>query len=99
MLKRHKALLRMIVKDLRATLAGATRADGPPHRGDLDRELERLGIAPDGTLTSLDALPNLMLEERRARATAEARLNAAASGEPRAAKLMLLVSLLVKNLL
>jgi hypothetical protein len=57
MLKRHKDLLRAIVAPLRTTLAGTAQADGAWQRGDLDRELERLGVAPDGALTPLDALP------------------------------------------
>jgi hypothetical protein len=50
MLKRHKDLLRPLVANLRVTLAGTAAADGTWQRGDLDRELERLGIAPDGAM-------------------------------------------------
>jgi len=80
MLKRHKDLLRPLVANLRATLAGAARADGTWQRGDLDRELERLGIAPDGTAIPIDALPNPTAAERRARIAADAYLAAAANG-------------------
>jgi hypothetical protein len=79
MLKRHKDLLRAIVASLRLTLAGAHAAEGPGQRGDLDRELERLGVAPNGTLTPLDTLPSVTAHERRARAAAEEFLSAAAA--------------------
>ncbi len=74
MLKRHKDLLRTLMNDLRRTLLGAPDTAGNWQRGDLDRELERLGIAPDGTLTPLDALPNPTTTERRAWRVAEAQL-------------------------
>ncbi len=70
MLKRHKDLLRSVVAQLRAALAGAANADGSWLRGDLDRELERLGIAQDGSITPLDALPQATAAERRAYAVA-----------------------------
>jgi hypothetical protein len=66
MLKRHKDMLRPLVANLRARLAGSAGADGAWQRGDLDRELERLGIAPDGGAIPLDALPNATPAERRA---------------------------------
>ena len=69
--KRHKDILRPLVAGLRRLLAGT--ADGT-RRGDLDRELERLGVAPDGRITLLDALPTLSSAERRARQMAEAEL-------------------------
>jgi hypothetical protein len=54
MQKRYNDLLCGIVTELRRTLSG-----GPNGlRGDLDRELERLGVAPDGTITPFDAVPN-----------------------------------------
>ena len=77
--KRHKDLLRTIVADLRDTLAGSADASGEWLRGDLDRELERLGIAADGASTPLDALPNPGPAERRARAAADAFIAAAAA--------------------
>jgi hypothetical protein len=43
MIKRHRDLLRVVVADLRHTLSGGSNGQ----RGDLDRELERLRIAPD----------------------------------------------------
>jgi len=46
MLKRHKDLTRTLVSELRHILVGNTHANGTMIRGDLDRELERLGIAP-----------------------------------------------------
>lgn len=84
MLKRHKDLLRPIVSELRAILLGGMNAEGPDLRGDLDRELDRLGIAPDGTRTPLDALPNPTPAEHRARAATEAILAAAIDSLPRA---------------
>jgi len=69
--KRHKDILRTLVAELRRTLAGT--ADGS-RRGDLDRALERLGIAIDGVMTPFDALPNPTPAERHARQVAEAEL-------------------------
>ena len=80
MLKRRKDLLRPLVANLRVILAGTTGADGAWQRGDLDRELERLGIAPDGTAIPIDALPNPTAAERRARIAADAYLAAAVNG-------------------
>jgi hypothetical protein len=54
--KRHKDLLRRTVGDLRRALAGGEDARGEWQRGDLDRELERLGIAPDGRRTPSSTL-------------------------------------------
>jgi hypothetical protein len=54
MIKRYRDLLRVVVADLRHTLSGrpnATNGGAGAQRGDLDRELERLGIAPDGAIT------------------------------------------------
>ena len=56
MQKRHKDLMRTLVSELRHILVGSIAANGSVLRGDLDRELERLGIAPDGTIAPLDAL-------------------------------------------
>lgn len=80
MLKRHKDLLRPLVANLRVILAGTAGAEGTWQRGDLDRELERLGIAPDGTAIPIDALPNPTAAERRARVAADAYLTAAVNG-------------------
>ena len=74
MLKAHKDQLRALVADLRHTLDRAWDADDNPVRGDLDRELERMGIAPDGTIAPLDALPNPTPADRRAHRMAEAQL-------------------------
>ncbi|MCL4509265.1 MAG: BREX-1 system adenine-specific DNA-methyltransferase PglX [Chloroflexi bacterium] len=73
MQKRQKDLLRAVVLDLRHTLAGNT-TNGKQVRGDLDRELARLGVAPDGTLTPFDIVANPATHERRARQVAEAEL-------------------------
>ena len=58
MQKRHKDLMRTLVTQLRHILVGTNAPDGTSIRGDLDRELERLGIAPDGTIIPLDAMAN-----------------------------------------
>ena len=58
MLKRYKDLMRTLVSELRHILVGNTHANGTMLRGDLDRELERLGVAPDGTLAPIDVLAN-----------------------------------------
>ena len=81
MIKRYRDLLRVVVADLRHTLSGrpnATNGGAGAQRGDLDRELERLGIAPDGAVTPFDALPNPTPAERRARRVAEAQLDSGA---------------------
>ena len=46
----------------------------PVIRGDLDRELERLGIAPDGTIIPLDAMANPAPNEQQAHRMAVAQL-------------------------
>ena len=57
MQKRHKDLLRTLVRELRHKLVGSiSPIDGTITRGNLDRELERLGIAPDGTIKPIDSL-------------------------------------------
>jgi hypothetical protein len=66
MLKRYKDLMRSLVADLRHILVGITAPDGTVRRGDLDRELERLGIAPDGTIMPFDVLANPTPGERQA---------------------------------
>src|SRR3954471_15102781 len=81
MLKRHKELLRALVGELRRTLAGSTDAKGNKIRGDLDRELERLGIAENGRVTPVDALVNPTAQERRANMVAAAELNRGISRE------------------
>ena len=81
--KRHKDVLRPLVTGLRRTLVGA--ADGSV-RGDLDRELERLGIAPDGTIVPFDTVPNPTPAERRARRVAEAELAPVPAAERKAAR-------------
>ncbi|HNS53036.1 MAG TPA: hypothetical protein PKO09_17885 [Anaerolineae bacterium] len=84
--KRQKELLRTLLTQLRRTLLGTYGASGEPVRGDLDRELERLGIAPDGTITPLDALSSPTATERRARRAAEAQLAGLPAGERPAAR-------------
>ncbi len=74
MQKRHKDLMRTLVTELRHILVGATSSDGAPIRGDLDRELERLGIAPDGIIIPLDAMTNPAPHEQQAHRMAVAQL-------------------------
>ena len=74
MQKRHKDLMRTLVSELRHILVGTSASDGTVLRGDLDRELERLGIAPDGTITPLDALANPTPNERLAHRIAVAQI-------------------------
>ena len=74
MQKRHKDLMRTLVTELRHILVGTSTSDGTVLRGDLDRALERLGIAPDGTITPLDALANATPNERLAHRIAVAQL-------------------------
>ncbi|HSH83345.1 MAG TPA: hypothetical protein VLA19_32840 [Herpetosiphonaceae bacterium] len=76
MLKRHKDLLRTLVGELRTTLAGGAATDDTWQRGDLDRELERLGVGTDGSLAPIDALYSPTPEERRARRVVDAQLEA-----------------------
>ncbi len=74
MQKRHKDLMRTLVIELRHILVGSTAQDSTVIRGDLDRELEQLGIAPDGTITPLDVLANPAPHERQAHRVAVAQL-------------------------
>src|SRR5258705_12277244 len=74
MQKRHKDLMRTLVTELRHILVGTTTSNDTVLRGDLDRELERLGISPDGTITPLDALANATPSERLAHRIAAAQL-------------------------
>ena len=81
MQKRHKDLVRTLVTELRHILVGTVASDGTVLRGDLDRELERLGIAPDGTITPLDALANATPSERLAHRIAAAQLELVAQAQ------------------
>jgi hypothetical protein len=74
MQRRQKDLLRSVVGQLRRELVGAVAEDGTARRGDMDRELERLGIAPDGVIAPVDVLPNPTSAELRTRRVAEAEL-------------------------
>ena len=74
MQKRHKDLMRTLVTELRHILVGTNTPDGTIIRGDLDRELERLGIAPDGTIIPLDAMANPAPNEQQAHRMAVAQL-------------------------
>src|SRR6266566_485363 len=74
MQKRHKDLVRTLVTELRHLLVGTVASDGTIIRGDLDRELERLGIAPDGTITPLDAMAKPAPNEQQAHRMAVAQL-------------------------
>ena len=71
MLKPHKEILAAVIRDLRRDLLGTTEKDGTPVRGDLDRELERLGVLPDGRVQPIDGLPNATPAEVRAHESAE----------------------------
>ena len=72
--KRHKDIMRTLVGKLRHTLVGTT-TDDTLVPGSLDRELERLGIAPDGTITPIDVVSNtISLGERNAYRVASALL-------------------------
>ena len=86
MKKAHKDQLRTLVLELRHTLAGKWDDAGNGARGDLDRELERLGFAPDGAVTPLDALPNPSAHEVRAYRVAEAQLAALPKSERQEAR-------------
>jgi hypothetical protein len=74
MIKRHKDILRSIVGKLRETLVGTYRVEGVHLRGDLDRELERIGIGLDGSITPIDSLLTPSEQERRAHSVATAQL-------------------------
>ena len=74
MQKPQKDLLRTLVAGLRHTLLGRYDDAGVFYPGDLDRELERLGVGRDGRITPLDALPYATFHERRAHRVAEAQL-------------------------
>src|SRR5205823_813569 len=67
----QKDLLRAVVGELRRLLVG-DEAPGAARRGELDRELERIGVGPDGTVRPIDALPGAAVWEQRAHAAAEA---------------------------
>ena len=71
MLKQHKDILAAVIRDLRHELLGYTAKDGTAVRGDLDRELERLGVLPDGRVQPIDALPSATDQERQAHYAAE----------------------------
>jgi hypothetical protein len=76
MQKQHKDLLRALVRELRHKLVGSiSPTDGKVERGNLDRELERLGIAPDGTIKPIDVLPSIRPHERYAYRVAAAQLS------------------------
>src|SRR5260370_41092240 len=81
MQKRHKDLMRTLVSELRHILVGSIAANGSVLRGDLDRELERLGIAPDGTIAPLDALAHSGKDEWFAHRIATAPLVYTARGQ------------------
>ncbi len=81
MQKRHKDLMRTLVTELRHILVGTIASDGAVLHGDLDRELERLGIAPDGTITPLDALATAPPNERWAHRIAATQLELVAQAQ------------------
>ncbi len=84
--RRHKDLLRAVVAGLRRTLAGGVNHDGTWVRGDLDRELERLGVALDGRIAPADALHNPSPADLHARRVAEAELASLQPGDRPAAR-------------
>ena len=86
MLKRHKDLLRTLVGKLRDDLAGRYAEGGVWQPGDLDRELERLGIGLDGSIAPRDQALNPTPAERRARRAAEAQLEPLPPAERAAAR-------------
>lgn len=71
MLKQHKDILAAVIRDLRRDLLGTTEKDGAEVRGDLDRELERLGVLRDGRVQPIDALPGATPTDVRAHEAAE----------------------------
>ncbi len=71
MIKQHKDILARIIRGLRQALLGSTANDGTRTRGNLDRELEQLGILPDGRFLPIDALPNATPQQQRAHYAAE----------------------------
>src|SRR5260370_2492571 len=75
MQKRYKDLLRPLVIELRHMLVGTIAPDGTVTHGDLDRELERLVIALDGTIIPLDALAPPTASERQAHRIATTQLD------------------------
>ncbi|QBD82807.1 BREX-1 system adenine-specific DNA-methyltransferase PglX [Ktedonosporobacter rubrisoli] len=67
MQKRYKDLLRTLVRELRHKLVGTfATAESQAERGNLDRELERLGIAPNGIIKPIELLPDAQPHERYA---------------------------------
>src|SRR5260370_36433826 len=74
MQKRYKDLLRPLVMELRHMLARTKAREGTVTHGNVARELERLGIALDGTITPLDALATPTASERQAHRIATAQL-------------------------
>ncbi len=77
MQKRQKDLLRALVSALRARLVGKTSvSEDKVERGNLDRELERLGIAPDGSIKPIEALPGASEHERYAYGVVAAQISA-----------------------
>jgi len=79
--KRSKDLLRTLVKELRHIFTGANFEDGTILRGDLDRQLERIGIAPNGVIMPLDTLTSTHNGELRAYRIAAAQLQPIPSGQ------------------
>ncbi len=79
--KRHKDIMRSLVIRLRHILVGTPTEDGGFLPGNLDRELERVGIAPNGTVTPLDALTNLHHGELRTYRVAAALLMSLPAGQ------------------
>jgi hypothetical protein len=75
MQKRSKDLLRTLVRELRAKLVGSLSViEGTVVRGNLDRELERLGFSPDGTIKPIETLPDAQPHETYAHQVVTAQL-------------------------
>lgn len=85
MQQRHKQMLRSIILDLRHMLAGG-RINGGMVRGDFDRELERVGINPDGTIAPFDIIHNPSGDDRWLRQIGETELRGLAPAERRTAR-------------
>ena len=75
MLKRSKDLLRTLVRELRVKLVGSLSVvEETEVRGNLDRELERLGFPPDGSIKPIETLPDAQPHETYAHQIVTAQL-------------------------
>ena len=83
--KRHKDILKALVSKLRHILVG-TPTDHRFEPGDLDRELERLGIDRDGEVRPIDALADRHNGDGQVYRVAATQLNRLPEKERRAAR-------------